>query len=78
MLCASAFLTPIEADKAITKVDDKLKAYRYAKMLADGGLTEVTIDDLAEIRKRVALVYHVALAGPALELLDLPADKKRD
>lgn len=78
MLCANAFLTPTKGDAEVTSVDEKLKAYHYARKFADGGVAELTVDEVAEVRRRVAKVYYAMLAGPALELLqprETPAAK---
>lgn len=70
-LIATAFLTPLKGDETMTSVDEKLEAYRFAKMFAtDKGLINVTPEDVVKIRKRVAKAFHTMIAGPALEMLD--------
>lgn len=78
MVCASAFLTPVKGDEAVTGVEEKVTAYRMAKKFADGGTVDLTMEEIVAVRQRVAKVYVTAVAGPALEMLDAgsaPAEK---
>lgn len=77
-LIATAFLTPIKGDEALTSVDEKLEAYKFAKAFAGvTGSVEQSVEDVAKIRKRIAKAFHTVLAGPALELLDEPKKKEK-
>lgn len=78
MVCASAFLTPVKGDEAQTGIEEKVQAYRMAKKFADGGVVDLTVEDLGLVRQRIAKVYLLAVAGPALEMLDVktPAAEK--
>lgn len=69
-LVAAAYLTPIESDKTATSVEAKLAIYRGAKLAAAGGVADLSVEQIADMRRRIAAVYHVAVAGPALEVLD--------
>lgn len=70
-LIATSFLTPLKGDETMTAVDEKLEAYRFAKLFVDAiGPVELSPEDLVKVRKRVAKAFHVALAGPALEMLE--------
>jgi hypothetical protein len=75
-LAATAFLTPVKGDENETDVAAKVKIYRAAKKFADGGTADLTAEEIVEARKRIAKVFHAALAGPALEILDVDPGPK--
>jgi len=69
-LVAAAYLTPTEGDKTATSVEAKLAIYRGAKLAAAGGVADLSVEQIADMRRRVAATYHAAIAGPAIEALD--------
>jgi hypothetical protein len=77
-LIATAFLTPLKGDEAMTAIDEKLEAYRFAKLFVGADKpVELSLEDVVKIRKRIAKAFHVALAGPALELLEGDVDGRK-
>lgn len=50
--------------------DEKFKRFKLAERIADGGIQDVTVEDIALIKRRIGLTCQPIVVGPAFELLE--------
>ncbi len=67
--CVGAFVTSVEADNGAT-VEDKIAMHRMLqKLVAAGGDTEFSHEEIILMKARVGAVYTHMLVGPVFDIL---------
>jgi hypothetical protein len=57
-------------DEASLPGDEKLRRYKLAERISQGGLQEVSAEEVALIKKLIAKAHAIAIVGPAYEALE--------
>lgn len=70
--CCNALLTPEQGE---TSGEEKVKRFRLAEKVYDGGEQELSVDDVALLKKLIGKIYPPLVVGRAFEILDPPPAK---
>lgn len=68
-ICSSALLAPYEDEKNLDG-GEKVKRFKLASQVYDGGEQEITVEDAALLKKLVAKAYTPLIVGRAYALLE--------
>jgi hypothetical protein len=68
VICLSALMTDIEGERL--SGPDKFAMYQLAGKVCNGGVVDLTTEELAKIKERVGKIYGIAVVGPAYKLLE--------
>lgn len=72
-VCFTALTVPHD-DDARLPTEEKIKLYKLAQRISQGGDVEFTSEELALLKARIAKVFvHVVVIGRAFDLLDADA-----
>lgn len=68
-IAVGALLAPFQ-DEANLPGEEKLSRYKLAERVSQGGVQEVSAEEVALIKKLVAKGHVIAIVGPAYEALE--------
>lgn len=57
-------------DKENPAVEEKLARYRIAHKIKDGGIVDLTVEELSVVKAMVGKVYGTMIVGQAFQLLE--------
>jgi hypothetical protein len=57
-------------DEASLAGEEKLRRYKLAERISQGGAQEVSAEEIALIKKQIAKAHAIAIVGPAYEALE--------
>lgn len=68
-VCCNALMLTFNDEHSLPG-DQKVRRFKLATMVVDGGQVDLTAEDVAEIKKVVGKAYGPLIVGRAYELLD--------
>lgn len=75
MCACNALLTPDAKDE--TSGEDKVKRFRLAERVYEGGEQDLSVEDIALLKQLIGKIYPPLTVGRAFEVLDPPAEKRK-
>lgn len=57
-------------DEQNVSADDKFKRFKLAERIADGGVQDVTVEEVALVKRQIGRTCQPIVVGPAYELLE--------
>lgn len=70
IVCIEALLRPAEGQRG-TSADEKLKRWKLAQSIHQGGEVEVTAEDIVLLKNAINTAFDTIVVGPAYALLTL-------
>lgn len=68
-ICCSALLTPDPKEGEVSP-EEKIKRFRLATKIYDGGLQDLSAEDVAMLKKLIGRAFPPLVVGRAFDILD--------
>lgn len=77
MACCTALMTPAQ-DEPNVAAETKVRRFKLATAIIQGGEQDFSIEDVAELKKLIGKIFGPLVVGRAFEILDpVPAEVKK-